>query len=54
MFTLMQTCKLKDVDPQAWLVDVAGLTSPIHKVTDLWPRCCRGNWRLAAYRTAAA
>src|SRR3982074_1307963 len=33
MFTLIQTAKLNDVDPQAWLADVLAPT-PDHKITD--------------------
>jgi transposase len=34
MFTLIQTCKLNDVDPQAWLADVLARIAD-HKITDL-------------------
>jgi transposase len=34
MFTLIQTCKLNDVDPQAWLADVLARIAE-HKVSDL-------------------
>jgi transposase len=51
MFTLMQTCKLKDVDPQAWLVDVLAHLAH-HKVTDL-AALLPWNWRLARIDRAA-
>jgi hypothetical protein len=34
MLTLIQTCKLNDVDPQAWLADVLGRFAD-HKSADL-------------------
>jgi transposase len=34
MFTLVQTCKLNKVDPQAWLADVLARIAD-HKITDL-------------------
>jgi transposase len=34
MFTLIQTAKLNDVDPQAWLADVLARIND-HKITDL-------------------
>jgi len=34
MFTLIQTAKLNDVDPQAWLADVLARIAD-HKITDL-------------------
>jgi hypothetical protein len=34
MFTLIQTCKLNSVDPQAWLADVLARIAD-HKITDL-------------------
>jgi hypothetical protein len=41
MLTLIHTAKLNDVDPQAWLADVLARITD-HKITSLWPRCCRG------------
>jgi transposase len=44
MYTLIQTAKLNDVDPQAWLADVLGRiadTPQIHLANQLpwkWPR----------------
>jgi len=42
-FTLIQTAKLNNVDPQAWLTDVLGRIAD-HKITRIeellpWPRC---------------
>ena len=34
MLTLIQTCKLNNVDPQAWLADVLGRIAD-HKSADL-------------------
>jgi transposase len=34
MYTLIQTAKLNDVDPQAWLADVLARIND-HKITDL-------------------
>jgi transposase len=45
MFTLIQTCKLNDVDPQAWLADVLARIAD-HKITDL-AALLPWNWRLA-------
>jgi transposase len=43
MFTAIQTCKLNDVDPQAWLADVLARIAdhPIHHLTELLP----WNWK---------
>jgi transposase len=43
MFTLVQTCKLNDVDPQAWLADVLARIAdhPIRRLTELLP----WNWK---------
>jgi hypothetical protein len=45
MFTLIQTCKLNDVDPQAWLADVLARIAD-HKITDL-AALLRWNWKSA-------
>jgi transposase len=45
MLTLMQTAKLNDVDPQAWLADVLGRIAD-HKITDL-AALLPWNWRHA-------
>ena len=34
MFTLIQSCKLNNVDPRAWLADVLARIAE-HKITDL-------------------
>jgi len=34
VYTLIETCKLNDVDPQAWLADVLARIND-HKITDL-------------------
>jgi transposase len=43
MFTAIQTCKLNDVDPQAWLADVLARIAdhPIRRLTELLP----WNWK---------
>jgi transposase len=45
MFTLIQTCKLNDVDPQAWLADVLARIAE-HKVSDL-AALLPWNWKSA-------
>jgi hypothetical protein len=45
MFTLIQTAKLNDVDPQAWLADVLARIAD-HKITDL-AALLPWNWRHA-------
>jgi transposase len=45
MFTLMQTCKLNNVDPQAWLADVLARIAE-HKVSDL-AALLPWNWKSA-------
>jgi transposase len=45
MFTLIQTAKLNDVDPQAWLADVLARIAD-HKITDL-AALLPWNWRRA-------
>jgi transposase len=51
MFTLIQTAKLNDVDPQAWLADVLARIAD-HKITDL-AALLPWNWRLARIDRAA-
>jgi transposase len=51
MFTLMQTCKLNDVDPQAWLADVLARIAD-HKITDL-AALLPWNWRVTRIDRAA-
>ena len=45
MYSLIITCKLNDVDPQAWLADVLSRIAehPAHKLDELLP----WNWRSA-------
>ena len=43
MFTLIETAKLSDVDPQAWLADVLARIND-HKITDL-AALLPWNWR---------
>jgi hypothetical protein len=43
MLTLMQTAKLNDIDPQAWLADVLARIAD-HKVTEL-SALLPWNWR---------
>jgi transposase len=45
VFTLIQTAKLNDVDPQAWFADVLARIAD-HKVTNL-AALLPWNWRLA-------
>jgi transposase len=52
MFTLIQTCKLNDVDPQAWLADVLARIAE-HKVSDL-AALLPWNWKSARSMAAAA
>jgi transposase len=51
MFTLIQTAKLSDVDPQAWLADVLARIAD-HKINDL-AALLPWNWRLARMDRAA-
>jgi transposase len=51
LFTLIQTAKLNDVDPQAWLADVLARIAD-HKITDL-AALLPWNWRLARIARAA-
>jgi transposase len=50
MFTVIQTCKLNDVDPQAWLADVLARIAdhPMRRLTELLP------WNWQPKITAAA
>lgn len=43
MYTLIQTCRLNDVDPQAWLADVLARIAdhPLSRLDELLP----WNWR---------
>src|ERR1019366_8837614 len=52
VYTLIETCKMNDVDPQAWLADVLTRLPdhPANKVAELLP--C--NWRLARQQSAVA
>ena len=51
MFTLIQSAKLNNVDPQAWLADVLALIADhnIHSLDQLLP----WNWKLQPVRLAA-
>jgi len=51
MFTLIQTAKLNDVDPQAWLADVLDRIAN-DKIIDL-AALLPWNWRLARIDRAA-
>ena len=51
MYTLIQTAKLNDVDPQAWLADVLARIAD-HKITDL-AALLPWNWRLTRIDRAA-
>jgi transposase len=46
MYTLIQTARLNDVDPQAWLADVLARIND-HKIADL---AALLSWRWAAAR----
>ena len=54
MATLIQTAKLNDVDPQAWLADVLARIAehPIHRLDDLlpWNWCPLSSTAIAARR----
>jgi transposase len=52
MFTLIQTCKLNDVDPQAWLADALTRIAD-HKITDL-AALLPWNWKRARSMADAA
>jgi hypothetical protein len=45
MYTLIQTARLNDIDPQAWLADVLARIAD-HKITDL-AALLPWNWRCA-------
>ena len=51
VYTLIETCKMNDVDPQAWLADVLARLPdhPANKVTDLLP----WNWKANQQSKAA-
>jgi len=51
MLTLIQTAKLNDVDPQAWLADVLARINDqnIHRLDQLLP----WNWKIQPARLAA-
>ena len=48
MYTLIQTAKLNDVDPQAWLADVLARIAdhPVHRLDELLP----WNWAVERQR----
>ncbi len=52
IYTLIETAKLNDVDPQAWLADVLARMPdhPARRIADLLP----WNWKLQQHRIAAA
>jgi transposase len=51
IYTLVETCKLNDVDPQAWLADVLARLPdhPASRISDLLP----WNWKAARLAIAA-
>jgi hypothetical protein len=51
VYSLVQTCKLNNVDPQAWLADVLARLPdyPANKIADLLP----WNWQAARLAVAA-
>ena len=52
MATLIQTVKMNDVDPQAWLADVLARVAahPVHRLEELLP----WNWRAQSTAAIAA
>lgn len=50
-YLLIQTCRLNDVDPQAWLADVLGriADNPVSRLDELLP----WNWRSTRLALAA-
>ena len=52
VYTLIETCKMNDIDPQAWLADILARLPdhPANKVADLLP----WNWRSARQQSAVA
>jgi transposase len=52
VYTLIETCKMNDVDPQAWLADVLARLPdhPVNRVADLLP----WNWKATQQSKAAA
>jgi transposase len=52
MYTLIQTCKLNNVDPQAWFADVLARI-PDHKIPDL-AALLPWNWKSASRMADAA
>ena len=52
VYTLVETCKMNDVDPQAWLTDILARLPdhPANKVADLLP----WNWKANQHPKAAA
>jgi hypothetical protein len=51
MYTLLQTARLNDVDPQAWLADVLAriAETPMSRLADLLP----WNWQAPSIEKAA-
>ena len=51
MDTLIETCKLNDVDARAWLADILARIAdhPARQIADLMP----WNWKAASSETAA-
>jgi hypothetical protein len=51
VYSLVMTCRMNDVDPQAWLADVLGRIAdhPAHKLDELLPWC----WQPLSKREAA-
>lgn len=52
VYTLIETCKMNDVDPQAWLADVLARLPdhPVNRVADLLP----WSWRATEQSKASA
>ena len=55
VYSMAEACKLNDVDPRAWLVDVLAKLPdhPAHRVGELVPRAWKGRRDAAARVTTA-
>ena len=51
IYTLIETARMNDLDPEAWLADVINRIAdhPINRISDLLP----WNWQLSAIKIAA-
>ena len=55
MYTLIETCKLNDVDPRAWLADVLARLPdhPAHRIAEMMPWAWKARQEAAASVTTA-